>query len=107
MRQLSRFSGAPLRLALDRFLASIVFAACSPVQAQMTMTGAGPSCGGSCGGGGGGRVQATAFLARVSNHTDDANYTTMICGMVTDGTWVSSICSISLRRIIRRTRCLI
>jgi hypothetical protein len=35
----------------------------------------------------GGCTQATAFLARVSNHTNDTNYTTMICGMVTDGTW--------------------
>lgn len=31
--------------------------------------------------------QATAFLARVSNHTNDTNYTTMICGLVTDGVW--------------------
>jgi hypothetical protein len=32
-------------------LGCIVFAVCSPVRAQMMMTGAGPSCGGSCGGG--------------------------------------------------------
>lgn len=37
--------------------------------------------------GGGGCTQATTFLARLTNHTNDANYTTMICGMVTDGVW--------------------
>jgi hypothetical protein len=38
--------------------------------------------------GSGGCSQATAFLARVTtSHT--AAYTTMICGMVTDGTWGS------------------
>lgn len=39
--------------------------------------------------GGGGCSQATAFLARTSglDATHQTAYTTMICGMVTDGTW--------------------
>ena len=40
-------------------------------------------------GGGGGCSQATTFLARTSglSGTETSAYTTMICGMVTDGTW--------------------
>lgn len=54
-----------------------------PAFAQVPMTGAGkPSPGGVC-------SQATAFLARTSglDATHTTAYITMICGMVTDGTW--------------------
>lgn len=37
--------------------------------------------------GGGGCSQATAFIARETSHVNDTIYTTMICGMVTDGVW--------------------
>lgn len=36
---------------------------------------------------GGGCAEATTFLARLSSHTWDTAYTTMICGLVTDGVW--------------------
>ena len=40
-------------------------------------------------GGGGGCSAATTFLARTSglSGTETTAYTTMICGMITDGTW--------------------
>lgn len=31
--------------------------------------------------------QATAFIARETSHVNDTTYTTMICGLVTDGVW--------------------
>ena len=66
------------RLALTLFL---LLAGLLPASAQMMLLGVGtpPSAGGGC-------SQATAFLARVTT-TNTTAYTTMICGMVTDGTW--------------------
>lgn len=54
--------------------------------AQVPMTGAGLGAPASSGAG---CTQATNFLARTSglNTTHQNAYTTMICGMVTDGTW--------------------
>jgi hypothetical protein len=52
---------------------------------EMSLTGAGKVSGG----GGGGCLQASTFLARASGltGTETSAYTTMICGMVADGTW--------------------
>lgn len=57
------------------------------VSAALAQGGMGPGPGTVHSTGGGGCSQATAFLARVSNHTNDTNYTTMICGLVTDGVY--------------------
>ena len=46
----------------------------------------------SAGGGGGGCAQATAYLARTTGGNEGgnaANITTLICGLVTDGTWAN------------------
>jgi hypothetical protein len=58
---------------------------CLPSRAQLTLTGVG-SFGGAAGGG---CSQATAFLARTSGLSANyqTQYTTMICGLVTDGVW--------------------
>jgi hypothetical protein len=64
-------------------LALAIWLASWPALAQVPTTGAGRGAPSS---GGGGCSQATAFLARVTTTWTTA-YTTMICGMVTDGTW--------------------
>lgn len=54
-----------------------------PALAQMPMTGAGKgslSVGAGC-------AEATSFIARTSGAPNTAAYTTMICGLVTDGVW--------------------
>lgn len=74
---------------MRRFLAIIVIALIgfgwSQAHAQIPLTGAGrgaPAVAGGC-------SQATTFLARTSglSGTETTAYTTMICGMVTDGVW--------------------
>lgn len=56
-------------------------------QAQTSLTGA--ALGAPGGGGGGGCSQATTFLARTSglSGTETSVYTTLICGLVSDGDW--------------------
>lgn len=74
-----RFLQDSVRLFLALWLAT------APVYAgSMTLLGAGKPAAA-----GGGCSQATTFLARTSglSGTESSAYTTMICGMVTDGTW--------------------
>jgi hypothetical protein len=72
-----------MRVIIGIFLAGIL-AIAGPSSAQMTLMGTGGSgparSGGAC-------SQATTFLARTSglNGTETTAYTTLICGLVTDG----------------------
>jgi hypothetical protein len=67
-------------------LASIAFGAYSPASAQVGGLGF-PGPGPRVSSGGGGCSQATALLARMGGGQNASAVTTLICGMVTDGTW--------------------
>src|SRR6185312_5091905 len=77
----SLLANAAMRLTVFILSAFIGLAPC--FGGSILLLGAGS------GGGGGGCSQATTFLARTSglSGTETTAYTTMICGMVTDGTW--------------------
>jgi hypothetical protein len=91
----ARFLSIVRVLCTTLALGALAFGVCSPAAAQgQSILGFPPGvfqnrAAIDAPAGGGGCSQATTFLARTSglSGTETAAYTTMICGMVSDGTW--------------------